>query len=855
MGRIEEAIGGSWLNRIGVALLVIGIAFALGYSLTVLGPGGKAALATGVSVLLLVLGVFLERKEAYQYYGRGLIAGGWAALYATAYAVHELTATRIIESPVVGFALLLLVGLGMIGHSLRYANQGLTALAYGLAYAAIVLHSISAFTLAAAALLGLGTVLHLLRRTWYGVALGGMLATYGSLLVWYLRQETLTADVLHLGIGALAIDWLVFLTLDFSRQAEEEGNRLRARYLACLNATLAASLAFVAWNRVSPAGTWQVFGALGTAYVVTSVALRRWGRLTVHPVHSVIASLGVALAAREGMGRTAASWTYLAEAQGVFVIGTYLKDRFHRMLGCTLFLIPMVAIVVDQAGARVDRPEGAFDLGMFLLTAAACLCLYGTYARLRAFLDSGREDGPEFVVRTALCYAPFLLVLVAIWVQLPSVWFAPAAALLMLVLLETGIALRNRDFGIQAYLTILCLIPTALMVSAPSKAQVFGMAARVPALLVTAAAFYALFLRRRKAQWVVFDEERSLVPAFTWVGTGLAALVIWLQARVEVVGPVWMILGVLLVEVGLALRERHLRQPGYAVVLASQISLALSNMTATGLVAGLSVRAATVVPSLLATYYLWWRLRSLPSGTAEEAGEPADEGFGRLLSYTGGALAALFVRFEFGLAGAALRWSLAMMGLLVVGYLLRDADFRIQAYLLAGAVLVRAVGFDFRSGDPILGMDGPLLITLVATACYLGAGFLVRLRQAAGGPKDRRSLDLESRLAQRGQDLMWLLALVLVALYLYRSRSGFVLIVAWAIEGLCATAAGFAFRTRPMRLSGLGLLGRTLAMTLYRAFTTFDTVGRIISFLVLGVVLLIISFGYARYRESLRKAS
>src|SRR5438093_5305454 len=162
----EGRIGGSWLNRIGRAPLVIGIAFALGYSLTRLGPAGKAALATAASLAMIVGGVLLERRETYRFYGRGLIGGGWAALYATAYAVHELEATRVVESPLVGFALLLLVGVGMIGHSLRYKTQGLTSLAYGLGYAAIVLHSIQPFTLLASALLGFGTVIHLLRRNW-----------------------------------------------------------------------------------------------------------------------------------------------------------------------------------------------------------------------------------------------------------------------------------------------------------------------------------------------------------------------------------------------------------------------------------------------------------------------------------------------------------------------------------------------------------------------------------------------------------------------------------------------------------------------------------------------------------------
>ena len=69
-----------------------------------------------------------------------------------------------------------------------------------------------------------------------------------------------------------------------------------------------------------------------------------------------------------------------------------------------------------------------------------------------------------------------------------------------------------------------------------------------------------------------------------------------------------------------------------------------------------------------------------------------------------------------------------------------------------------------------------------------------------------------------------------------------------------ATVAGFAARARALRVAGLVLLGIGLAMTLVRAFTTFDTVGRIVSFLVLGIVLLLISFAYTRYRDSLRKA-
>src|ERR1041385_970927 len=59
------------------------------------GRRGRAANALVVSLALLGAGVWLERRETERSFARGVIGAGWAALYATAYAIHALPAARI----------------------------------------------------------------------------------------------------------------------------------------------------------------------------------------------------------------------------------------------------------------------------------------------------------------------------------------------------------------------------------------------------------------------------------------------------------------------------------------------------------------------------------------------------------------------------------------------------------------------------------------------------------------------------------------------------------------------------------------------------------------------------------------
>ena len=100
--------------------------------------------------------------------------------FATAYSIYAVPAARIIHDPMTGSIIVLLVAVGMIGHSLLYRSQAVTAVAYFAAFAALAVTPLSPF-----AVIGLiptaASILYLSARfDWYSMSVFGLVATYAT---------------------------------------------------------------------------------------------------------------------------------------------------------------------------------------------------------------------------------------------------------------------------------------------------------------------------------------------------------------------------------------------------------------------------------------------------------------------------------------------------------------------------------------------------------------------------------------------------------------------------------------------------------------------------------------------------
>jgi uncharacterized membrane protein len=332
---IEERVGASWLNKIGTAAFVIGVALLLNYSMHYLGPRGKIGLGYFLAGILLSAGVVGERKERYKIAGRAVLGGGWALAYFTTYAIHNVAAVRLVESPELGFSLLFTVGVAMVAHSLRYHSEVTTGFAYLLAFGSLAVSEIPTGALFASALLAASLVIVLRVRHWFIVEPFAIGVTYLVHWMW-LNQiyERLGVHKLFpqfpTSVALLSFYWVIYLASYFLR---EERNTRESRLLTAsflLNA--AGYLSVLHYQSFHPEWRFWFLLISGAVYLGVSWLSRRLNRRLGFILASTLgaALMIAAVPYRYSGGRLETLW--LVETEALLIVGWRLLDSHLRKL-------------------------------------------------------------------------------------------------------------------------------------------------------------------------------------------------------------------------------------------------------------------------------------------------------------------------------------------------------------------------------------------------------------------------------------------------------------------------------------------------------------------------------------------
>jgi uncharacterized membrane protein len=223
----------------------------------------------------------------------------------------------------------------------------------------------------------------------------------------------------------------------------------------------------------------------------------------------------------------------------------------------------------------------------------------------------------------------------------------------------------------------------------------------------------------------------------------------------------------------------------------------------------------------------------------------------RAYLYLPAILAVVLIYYEFGPVVAVIGWAALALVLMVLGVRWDREDFRWQAYTLGILVFARSWSSNFYVAGEVFGLPGRLATgVLVATSLY--ACQLVSPRRRGEG-SSAFSPRMWGWFDEHARTFFSLLATTLLTLLIYYEVSTRLLTVAWTLEGTLLLLAGFALRERALRLPGLLLLGACVLKAFLYDFRGLDTIYQILSFIVLGLLMLGISLVYTRYKEQLRR--
>ncbi|MBU4374273.1 MAG: DUF2339 domain-containing protein, partial [Euryarchaeota archaeon] len=92
---------------------------------------------------------------------------------------------------------------------------------------------------------------------------------------------------------------------------------------------------------------------------------------------------------------------------------------------------------------------------------------------------------------------------------------------------------------------------------------------------------------------------------------------------------------------------------------------------------------------------------------------------------------------------------------------------------------------------------------------------------------------------------------LLTTLILMLELKGGLISAAWAIEAIAILIAGFRYELSFVRKVGIGLLLLTIVKVFIFDLAGLETLYRIMSFMVLGAILMGASFLYSKYKDKL----
>jgi len=534
---IEETLGTNWLYKLGIIILVVGVALFGIHELGTLGPLGKAGISYFTALFLLIGGIALEKREQYRLIGRGGIGGGWALLFFTTYAIYYVEAMRVIPNDLpwltVDCVLMLLVAVAMALHTLRYRSQFVTGLAFLLGYFTVALSQNSVYSLSAGLFLAIGLVSIVLKMGWFELEVFGILSTYLTHLYWLYGllgphgAQGHAFPEYHASLAILFLYWLIFRFSYINRSIKRDFEEHVSTAAAVLNMMLL--LGCLKFQSVDPTLAYIALFAVGAVEFACAqfpAAKRRREAFLVLTVAGAALMLA-AVPSHYTDNHIAILW--LTGTEVFLIAGAMVKEVVFRRLGLLTGLLVGIRLIGFDFRDLVNlRTHGEkLELAAGVLFAFCAVVFYLNDLAIGTRWKEFFESSPDRPLLTVHSYLGAFAGGSAAWALLTQDWTAIAFAAVMVALAAIAKALESRHLQAQYALLGLLAFFRAAAVNLHLEAQEH---AHVRMRLVTLPILGAMFYLTAKLAADRDDpQQRTFRGFFAAAGTALIALLIWYE--------------------------------------------------------------------------------------------------------------------------------------------------------------------------------------------------------------------------------------------------------------------------------------------------------------------------------------
>ncbi len=364
---MELDFGRNWLNKIGIVVLALGVAFLISYSFKYIGPFLKIAFGYVVGGALFFAGLKLEAKEKFLNYGRVLLGGAWAIIYFTTYAMYHFEASRIIVNQGADIFLLALVVAGMMTHVMRYKSEGMMSVVLCVAYLTLTIGQITSLTSISLLFLAILALYLVYKFQWVRILSLGIILTYAIHYIWLMPNLLSSlSGVAPFGIAPvnyydfmnfafLSCYWGVFLIGVHLVRAIDEP--IQARALAATNfgnIALYSVLSYPLILKLFDAQRYVMVLIAGLIYLGCAFFMKRLGREKMYSSDIVAAVFAITFSISLKFLPTTTLLMWMIEIPFLLFIGVNFKERIYRFFSYILSAIVALRVLFSGLGYMPD---------------------------------------------------------------------------------------------------------------------------------------------------------------------------------------------------------------------------------------------------------------------------------------------------------------------------------------------------------------------------------------------------------------------------------------------------------------------------------------------------------------------